>query len=209
MNSTRFFAPAFAATVIAMMLGGCASMREPSSEAVALPDAGSAAIASETLPDWPVPAATPSPADTLAHESPQQAVIARALQLLGVKYRYGGSEPRTGFDCSGFVRYVFREMPVPELPRASSAMIRAIATEVPRDSLQPGDLLFFKIRRGVVSHVGIYLGDGQFIHAPRGGGKVRVERVDERYWRATFAGARRVLPSLDGGSATIAGPAAR
>jgi murein DD-endopeptidase len=212
MNPLQALRSVVAAACMAGLLAGCATMRQPASEAMALPDGDAMPLAGEPLPDLPAPvapdAALTAPVDG---ESPQQTIVARAQQLLGVRYRYGGSDPRNGFDCSGFVRYVFREMPVPELPRASAAMIKiAGGMEVARDALEPGDLLFFKIRRNVISHVAIYLGDDRFIHAPSRGGTVRVETLDEPYWRKHYAGARRILALPASGSAAVmSSPAAR
>jgi cell wall-associated NlpC family hydrolase len=117
----------------------------------------------------------------------------RALAQLGVRYRFGGNSPETGFDCSGFVRWVFRDHDTLALPRSSHDMARFDAPSVDPAALAPGDLVFFRIRGNRVSHVGIYIGDGRFVHAPSRGGAVRVDRLDDRYWKRRWAGAKRVL----------------
>ncbi|HWT55036.1 MAG TPA: C40 family peptidase [Rhodocyclaceae bacterium] len=120
-----------------------------------------------------------------------QAATDDALSLVGIRYRRGGTTPETGFDCSGFVQHVFREGMGLMLPRTS----REISKEgevVKKNELQPGDLVFFNTMRKTFSHVGIYLGEGQFIHSPRTGGKVRIEDMRESYWAKRYEGARRI-----------------
>ncbi|MBK6906915.1 MAG: C40 family peptidase [Rhodocyclaceae bacterium] len=119
--------------------------------------------------------------------------LGEALSLLGVPYRRGGSSPTAGFDCSGFVRHVFQESVGLILPHNANAMAREGET-VDRDALQPGDLVFFNTMRRAFSHVGIYLGDGKFVHSPRKGGRVRIEDMQESYWKKRYNGARRVAP---------------
>ena len=117
-----------------------------------------------------------------------------AMSLVGINYRRGGSSPENGLDCSGFVRYVFREAQGKELPR-TSAEISKLGESVDKQDLQPGDLVFFNTLRRAFSHVGIYLGDNKFIHAPSSGGSVRIESMDLSYWKARFNGARRLETS--------------
>lgn len=122
-------------------------------------------------------------------------VLERGFTLVGTPYRYGGSSTRTGFDCSGFVGFVFRKEVGLELPRSTREMIKIDAPKVARSELEPGDLVFFNNRgRGRVSHAGIYIGDDQFIHSSssRSGG-VRVDSLNDKYWRASFMQAKRVL----------------
>lgn len=131
------------------------------------------------------------------YQLPQLAdsILQRGLTLLGTPYRFGGSSTATGFDCSGFVGFVFRNEAGIELPRSTREMIKLDAPRVRRDELQPGDLVFFNNRgRGRVSHAGIYIGDDQFIHSSssRSGG-VRVDSLDDKYWRASYMEAKRVL----------------
>ena len=122
-----------------------------------------------------------------------QDAIDQAMDLLGIGYRRGGSSPETGFDCSGFVSHVFREGLGLILPRSSKEMSKS-GEAINRDELRPGDLVFFNTMRRAFSHVGIYLGDNQFVHAPRSGGRVRIEDLRDGYWMKRFNGARRINP---------------
>jgi cell wall-associated NlpC family hydrolase len=203
--SIRCSLPALSLLSLALALGGCSSMRalvhstpEPRDDVATASDTAAATEAptpppEDTTPTYTADSLAMGPAEPTPLERLQADVSLRALQLLGTRYRYGGGDPKTGFDCSGFVRYVFRDLLSGDLPRASAAMASLPVPSVDKASLRAGDLLFFKIRRGRVSHVAIYLGGGRFVHAPRGGGRVRVEQLDDRYWRARFAGAKRVL----------------
>jgi cell wall-associated NlpC family hydrolase len=120
-----------------------------------------------------------------------QDTLDQAIDLLGIPYRRGGASPEAGFDCSGFVSHVFREGIGLVLPRSSNELSKS-GDKVERNELQPGDLVFFNTMRRAFSHVGIYLGNGQFIHAPRAGGRVRVEDIRDSYWSKRYNGARRV-----------------
>jgi cell wall-associated NlpC family hydrolase len=120
-----------------------------------------------------------------------QDAIDQAMDLIGIRYRRGGSSPESGFDCSGFVNHVFREGIGLVLPRSSKEMSKS-GEAISRDELRPGDLVFFNTMRNAFSHVGIYLGDNQFVHAPRSGGRVRIEDIRDGYWTKRFNGARRV-----------------
>jgi cell wall-associated NlpC family hydrolase len=115
----------------------------------------------------------------------------RAVSMIGIRYKYGGSTPESGLDCSGFVRYLFKEVWGSELPRTSEEMSR-VGEQVETRNLQPGDLVFYNTVRRAFSHVGIYLGDNKFIHAPSAGGEVRIESMDINYWKSRFNGARRI-----------------
>ncbi|MGD9773254.1 C40 family peptidase [Diaphorobacter sp.] len=118
-------------------------------------------------------------------------LISTAMGFIGVPYRRGGNSAETGFDCSGFVRAIFDQAKGLALPRRAAE--QAAATEIiDKKDLQPGDLVFFNTMRRAFSHVGIYLGDGKFIHAPRSGAQVRVEDMSASYWQRRFNGARRV-----------------
>ena len=118
-------------------------------------------------------------------------LISTAMGFIGVPYRRGGNNAETGFDCSGFVRAIYEQAKGMVLPRKASE--QAAATEViDKKDLQPGDLVFFNTMRRAFSHVGIYVGDGKFIHAPRSGAQVRVEDMGVAYWARRFNGARRV-----------------
>jgi cell wall-associated NlpC family hydrolase len=118
-------------------------------------------------------------------------LIEHALSFMGVKYRRGGSKPESGLDCSGLVGLVFRDVSGLELPRRAEEISR-LGQRVSRGELQPGDLIFFNTVRRTISHVGIYLGDGQFIHAPASGGRVRIESIELPYWIKHFSAARRI-----------------
>ncbi len=120
-------------------------------------------------------------------------VITQALGSIGIKYKYGGSSPESGLDCSGLVRYVFKEAWGKELPR-TSAELSKVGEKIDKSELQPGDLVFYNTLKRQFSHVGIYLGDNKFIHAPSSGGKVRIESLDGGYWSKRFNGARRIDP---------------
>lgn len=120
-----------------------------------------------------------------------QALLQRAMGLLGTPYRWGGTSPDSGFDCSGLVNYVFRTTLGIELPRVSREMA-SNGEKVERAALTAGDLVFFGRRGTRVDHVGIYVGDGQFVHAPRSGRDVTVSRLDTGYWANRFLQARRV-----------------
>lgn len=130
-------------------------------------------------------------ADNKAEGSRVDELLSNALSYIGVRYRYGGNTPERGFDCSGLVRWVYNRTWGVMLPRRA-AEIAKVGTNVPKEQLQPGDLVFFNTLRRTFSHVGIYLGDGQFLHAPRAGGKVRVEKLDQAYWMKRWNGARRL-----------------
>jgi cell wall-associated NlpC family hydrolase len=119
-------------------------------------------------------------------------LVVGAMGFLGVPYRFGGNNSQTGFDCSGFVRAMYDKSMGLLLPRQAAE--QAAATEkIDRSELKPGDLVFFNTMRRAFSHVGIYIGDGKFIHATRTGSSVRVEDMNESYWQRRFDGARRVI----------------
>ena len=121
-------------------------------------------------------------------------ILERGMSLIGTRYRYGGTS-ESGFDCSGFIGYLFREEAGMKLPRSTREMINVDAPLVARNNLKPGDLLFFSTNgRGRVSHAGIYLGDDQFIHSSsRRSGGVRIDKLGDSYWSKTFMEAKRAL----------------
>lgn len=121
-------------------------------------------------------------------------LAAQAMSMIGIHYKYGGNLPETGLDCSGLVRYVFKEAWNKDLPRTSEEISR-VGEKVDTRDLQPGDLVFYNTLKRGFSHVGIYLGDNKFIHAPSAGGSVRIESMDVGYWRKRFNGARRINES--------------
>lgn len=114
-----------------------------------------------------------------------------ALSMVGIRYKYGGTTPESGLDCSGLVRFVFKEAWGKNLPRTAQE-ISQVGEKIDTKDLQPGDLVFYNTLKRSFSHVGIYLGDNKFIHSPSGGGEVRVESMDVGYWKARFNGARRI-----------------
>lgn len=118
-------------------------------------------------------------------------LIDNGFSLLGIKYRFGGNSPQSGFDCSGFVRHVFSDALGVLLPRTAVEMAK-VGSTVRRDELQPGDLVFFNTVSRAFSHVGIYLGDNKFMHANRRGGSVRIDDMTGGYWSRRFNGARRI-----------------
>lgn len=132
-----------------------------------------------------------APKQEPVEQGPAQTLLKRGLALLGTPYRWGGSSPEAGFDCSGLVGYVFRTALGIELPRISRDMARD-GERVERASLVPGDLVFFGRRGKRVDHVGIYIGEGRFLHAPSSGRDVTVSELDTGYWARRFLQARRV-----------------
>lgn len=153
------------------MVQGCATRGVPSSTGTDYPTALGPAMAGA--------------------RSPGADVVMAALQYIDLPYRAGG-RTEDGFDCSGFTRHVYAQSAGIALPRqaddqAQSAGLR----EVRRDHLQPGDLVFFNTLRRTYSHVGIYIGEGRFVHAPRTGAQVRIESLAASYWARRFTGARR------------------
>ncbi len=124
------------------------------------------------------------------------AVLMYALGLSGVRYKYGGLKPEVGFDCSGFVRHVFNETTGLVLPHSTSGMSK-YGQPVEKDALKAGDLVFYNTLGRSFSHVGIYLGDGRFVHAPSRGKQVEVVVMSDAYWAKRYNGARRVIVVKD------------
>ena len=144
-----------------------------------------------------LPRATP-PSDVAQHAADAYLETARdimfyALSMVGISYQWGGTSPQTGFDCSGLVAHVFKKIAGQVLPRDSYAMAR-FGQAIPLDALRPGDLVFFNTMRRPFSHVGIYLGDQRFVHAPAAGKSVHVVDMTDAYWAARYNGARRIAP---------------
>ena len=132
-------------------------------------------------------------------------MVVTAMNFLGVRYRRGGNNADGGFDCSGFTRQVFETSLGLVLPRRADQQAKAPGlVAVKRDELQPGDLVFFNTLKRTFSHVGIYVGDGKFIHAPKPGGEVRVEDMRFVYWAKRFTGARRAEPAQEQATASSA-----
>ncbi len=128
----------------------------------------------------------PKDGDRLDHGSE---IAVRAMSMIGRPYVWGGATPGQGFDCSGLVHFVYRQALGLTLPRTAKLMSRT-GTRVSRSRLLPGDLVFFNTGRRF-SHVGIYVGDGRFVHSPRKGKTIRLARMDNRYWKRRYNGARR------------------
>jgi len=123
----------------------------------------------------------------LAHD-----VLFLAISLVGTPYRYGGNTPDSGFDCSGLIGFVFRQAANLSLPRTTRDLRALRASDIRRERLASGDLVFFG-NRGRVDHAGIYVGEGRFVHAPSSGGTVRLDAVDGPYWKDRFLGGKRLL----------------
>lgn len=145
----------------------------------------------------PTPAARPNisfassaPEPVANSKSDADALISNAMGFLGVAYRFGGTSP-SGFDCSGFMQYVFRKAFAVNLPRVSADQAR-VGVHVSRGNLQAGDMVFFRTRGKRISHVGMYVGNGRFIHAPRTGKRIEITSLNSKYWSARYATARRV-----------------
>ncbi len=130
----------------------------------------------------------------VAADDPARAndVLIRAIGLVGVPYRWGGNTPEGGFDCSGLVNFVFRDIGGVALPRTARDIAALPVPPVRDNHLAPADLVFFGDASGV-NHVGIYVGQGRFVHAPNSGGTVRLDEINGYYWREHYLGARRVL----------------
>ena len=121
-------------------------------------------------------------------------VLFRAIGLVGTPYRWGGNTPESGFDCSGLIGFVYKDAAGILLPRTTRQLGELGVPAVKRKALQPGDLLFFATSGwGKVSHAGIYVGEGRFVHAPSSGGTVRLDSLSNRYWSGAYVGAKRIL----------------
>ena len=135
-------------------------------------------------------------------------MVLKAMNFLGVPYRRGGSDESSGFDCSGFTRHIVEASIGTLLPRRVDDQAKAPGlVAVKRQELKPGDLVFFNTLKRTFSHVGIYIGEGKFIHAPRPGGEVRVEDMGFKYWAKRFTGARRIEAVAPAAPVAAAAPA--
>lgn len=132
------------------------------------------------------------PDDDVGAAGPGSEIVMQALANVGKPYRWGGSRPNEGFDCSGLVAHVFDDALGMKLPRTSVQMSTR-GTRIERTGLSAGDLVFFNTSRSAYSHVGIYIGRGRFVHAPSSGSLVRVERMTNPYWSSRYNGARRLV----------------
>lgn len=140
----------------------------------------------------PPEAATAIPSSARVERARAQEIVLRALALIDTGYVFGGRNPEAGLDCSGMVAYVYEQAAGLRLPHNAAQMAR-LAQPVSRERLGPGDLVFFNTRGFAASHVGIYLGDGRFVHAPSSRGRVRIESMDNRYFAARFEGGRTLF----------------
>lgn len=183
------------AVVMALGVGACATPRHAPER-----------FAEQDRPQLPH---TLSPNQGVGGDGASGLVVA-ALGFLGVPYRRGGND-EDGFDCSGFTRHLFETRLGLLLPRRADEQAHSPdLVAVTRSELQPGDLVFFNTLRRTFSHVGIYIGDGRFIHAPRPGAEVRLESMRVAYWSKRFTGARRPAGAADAGirAATASSPTA-
>lgn len=135
-----------------------------------------------------------SSVSTLPRAGTAEDVLINAIGLVGTPYRWGGNTPESGFDCSGLIGYVYREAAGVQLPRTTQALINMPVPMVDSQQLRSGDLVFFATAGGQqVTHAGIYVGNGRFVHAPRTGGTVRLDYLSTSYWQRSYLGARRIL----------------
>lgn len=135
---------------------------------------------------------TPIPLSGLKAEGAGREILMMALGLLDINYRFGGNNPEAGLDCSGMVSYIYRHALGVALPR-NAAQIARLARPITPERLQVGDLVFFNTLNRAFSHMGIYIGKGQFVHAPRTRSTIRVERLDNPYFASRFEGARTLF----------------
>lgn len=154
-------------------------------------------------PTAPAPAPGPAQPAVVHVQQPagqEQAnnVLFRALGLVGTPYRYGGNTPESGFDCSGLIVFVYSDSTGIRLPRTTAGMSRTTAPIVSRQQLRSGDVVFFATSGSrQVSHAGIYVGDGRFVHAPSTGGTVRLDSLESPYWRKAYLNAKRFIAEAD------------
>lgn len=174
---------------------GCAPkrvLRQPEPVMPAPPRPSPTIPSGPSVPDAPiVPPPVPPGEPPVEAPSSGHRVAALAQTQLGRPYRWGGNDPRRGFDCSGLVQWSFGNVGI-QMPRVVGDQIR-LGRSVGAADLLPGDLLFFNLRGNRPSHVGIYVGDGSFVHAPRAGQPVRTDNLDDPYWRRRWSASRRVL----------------
>ncbi|WP_144965346.1 C40 family peptidase [Pseudomonas sp. DE0010] len=198
------FAPLVPLALVTLLFG-CAAQgpvsRPQDHTPVAVQPAIKAKASSSPVFGEPQEVATDDELEVFSSSKPYQlpvladSILERGMSLIGTRYRFGGTSEQSGFDCSGFIGYLFREEAGMTLPRSTREMINVDAPKVARNKLKPGDLLFFSTNgRGRVSHAGIYLGDNQFIHSSsRRSGGVRIDSLGDRYWSKTFLEAKRAL----------------
>lgn len=136
-----------------------------------------------------------SPAHKKRYQHAKQTAMSKLMKQVGKPYRWGGSSPNTGFDCSGLIYYAYKDVIRIKMPRTANEMYHLRdAAPVKRAELESGDLVFFNIaNRGVADHVGVYLGNGKFIQSPRTGEEIRISMMNNDYWQDHYVGARRVV----------------
>ncbi|MCC7080806.1 MAG: C40 family peptidase [Burkholderiales bacterium] len=149
------------------------------------------AAAADVAPELAEPQASAHYQIAATYVEQARDIMFYALSLVGIRYHWGGNSPQTGFDCSGLVSHVYRQIAGLVLPRDSYAMAR-LGTPISLEDLRPGDLVFFNTMRRPFSHVGIYLGDKHFVHAPSRGKSVNVVDMTDAYWAKRYNGARRI-----------------
>lgn len=146
----------------------------------------------------PITEPTPAPRTTASSSAflnpAADDVLFRAIGLVGTPYVWGGNTPTSGFDCSGLIGFVYDDVAGIRLPRTTAQMIKMQGQNIPRNQLRSGDIVFFSTAgHGRVSHAGIYVGEGRFVHAPSSGGTVRLDSVNSKYWNKAYLQAKRVL----------------
>lgn len=174
--------------IFAVVLTGCGSLPSQTGRAPVI----------ERLERPSAPAPSPSataPDRIVSKQTEHSEALLMAISALDAEYRYGGASYSEGFDCSGLVAHVYRSAWGIELPHNARAQSE-YGTPVDAEGIAPGDLVFYNTLNRPFSHVGIYLGEGKFIHAPKAGARVRIESLRTAYWTQRFDGARRLLPSL-------------
>ncbi len=135
--------------------------------------------------------ASPPTRQFAASDEQMNDLVMYALSLADTPYRYGGNSATSGFDCSGFVGHVYRHSLGVSMPRSSREISR-VGKPISQNELSPGDLVFYNTQHASFSHVGIYIGDGKFVHSPRSGERVRTEQMQMSYWQMRYDGARRI-----------------
>ncbi len=180
----------FLVVALALLTAACAH-QQPASQAAGKP----LQAKPESRPQVVEKKSTASMEEVLSRHQMADDILMRAMALIGTPYRWGGSSPQTGFDCSGLIGYVFADSLGMKLPRSTREMIQLKAPVIGKDKLRSGDIVFFATNGGRgVSHAGIYVGDGRFVHAPSTGGKVRMDHLDSAYWSKAYLQAKRYLP---------------
>ncbi len=200
-----------AAVCLALIASGSAALASPVESAPQSPaatDAVTRFLVDKGLMS-PMPATAHAESGLVSHVRDRASdMVVTAMNFLGVRYRRGGNDADAGFDCSGFTRQVFETSLGLVLPRRVDEQAKAAGLlKVKKDELEPGDLVFFNTLRRTFSHVGIYIGDGKFVHSPKPGGEVRVEDMRLVYWAKRFTGARRAELAPDQAAAAMPLPA--